>query len=199
MDNPKNRVLLVVDGSYQSLENIHYVSQTLPSHDTEVVMFHVVSKVPDAFRDIEKDPGWQQKIQTVRSWEIQQEKKINDFMQRACVIFTDAGFPDSAVKVDVRPVKEGIARDIRAESHLGYDSVILGRRGLSTIQDLSLGGVASRVVIKTSGMAVWLIGGRPEPNKFIVGMDSSEGCLLAVKHLARITRGFAKEVLLFMW
>ncbi len=196
MDDSKNRTLLVVDGSYQSLENIHYVSQTLPAHNTEVVMLHVMSKVPNAFWDLEKDPAWQQKVQTVRSWEIQQEEKINEFMQRACRIFTDAGFPDSAVKVDVRPVKEGIARDISAESHLGYDSVIIGRRGLSTIQDLSLGGVASKVVLKTSGLAVWLIGGKPEPNKFIIGVDSSEGSLLAVNHVAKITRGLGKEVLL---
>jgi nucleotide-binding universal stress UspA family protein len=100
------------------------------------------------------------------------------------------------VKVDVRPVREGIARDIRAESHLGYASVILGRRGLSTIQDLSLGGIASKVVLKTSDLAVWLVGGKPEPNKAIVGIDSSDGSILAVNHLARIAKGLGKEVLL---
>jgi len=52
--------------------------------------------------------------------------------------------PDSAVKVDVRERKEGIARDIRAESHVGYASVTLGGRGLSTTPDLALGGVANK-------------------------------------------------------
>jgi nucleotide-binding universal stress UspA family protein len=196
MDNSENRVLLVVDGSYQAMETIHYVSQALPAHNTEIVMLHVMSKVPDAFWDLEKDPAWQQKVQTVRSWEAQQENRINDFMQMSRQVFSDAGFPDSAVKVDVRPVREGIARDIRAESHLGYASVILGRRGLSTIQDLSLGGIASKVVLKTSDLAVWLVGGKPEPNKAIVGIDSSDGSILAVNHLARIAKGLGKEVLL---
>lgn len=196
MDDSKNKILLVVDGSYQSLETVHYVSQVLPPHTSEVVLLHITSRVPEAFWDLEKDPVWQQKVQTVRLWETQQENKVKDFMNNASQIFRDAGFPDSAIRVDIRERKEGIARDIRAESHLGYTSVILGRRGLSTIQDLSLGGVASKVVLRTSDLAVWLIGGRPEPRKIIVGIDSSDGSMLAVDHLAKVLKGVSRKILL---
>jgi nucleotide-binding universal stress UspA family protein len=196
MDSSKNRVLLVVDGSYQSLETVNYVSQVLSPDNSEVVMLHITSKVPEAFWDLEKDPVWQQKVQTVRSWETQQGNRINFFMEKACQVFGDAGFPDSAVKVDVRERKEGIARDIRAESHLGYACVILGRRGLSTIPDPALGGVANKVVLRASDLAVWLVGGRPEPEKIIVGIDSSDGSMLAVEHLARIVEGVSKKILL---
>ena len=196
MDNSKNRMLLVIDGSYQSLETVNYVSQALPPDNTEVVMLHVMSRVPESFWDLEKDPVWQQKVQTVRSWETQQENKIRDFVERARQVFSDAGFPESAVKAEIRERKEGIARDIRAESHLGYVSVILGRRGLSTIQDLSLGGVASKVVLKTSDLAVWLVGGRPESERILVGIDSSDGSMLAVEHVAGIIKGLSKKILL---
>ncbi|MCE5336194.1 MAG: universal stress protein [Desulfobacteraceae bacterium] len=192
----RRRILLVVDGSYQSYEVINYISEALPPKNTAVVLLHVTSKVPEAFWDLEKDPVWQQKVQTVRGWEVQQENKIRDFMDRARQVFKDAAFPDEAITVDVRGRREGIARDIGAESHRGYDAVILGRRGLSTIQGLALGGVASKVVLKVSDMAVWLIGGRPEPDRIIIGMDSSEGCQLAVQHVASITAGLNKRVLL---
>ena len=196
MGKSKNKVLLVVDGSYQSLETVNYLSQVLPPDNSEVVMLNITSKVPEAFWDLEKDPVWQQKVQTVRSWETQQEDKINGFMEKAAQVFSDAGFPDPAVKADVRERKEGIARDIRAESRLGYAAVILGRRGLSTIPDLALGGVASKVVLRTSDLAVWLVGGRPEPEKIIVGIDSSDGSMLAVEHLARVVKGVSKKILL---
>lgn len=196
MDNSKNRVLLVVDGSYQSLETVNYVSEVLPPGNSEVVMLHITSKVPEAFWDLDKDPVWRQKVDTVRSWVVQQENRINVFMEKACQIFSDAGFPDSAVKVDVRERKEGIARDIRTESHLGYVSVILGRRGLSTVPDLALGGVASKIVLRASDLAVWLVGGRPATEKIIVGIDSSDGSMSAVEHLARIVKGVSKQILL---
>ncbi len=196
MGNSKNKVLLVVDGSYQSLETVNYLSQVLPPDNSEVVMLNIKSKVPEAFWDLEQDPVWQQKVQTIRSWETQQEDKINGFMEKATQVFGDAGFPDSAVKADVRERKEGIARDIRAELHLGYASVILGRRGLSMMPDPALGGVASKVVLRTSDLAVWLVGNRPEPEKIIVGIDSSDGSMLAVEHLARILKGVSKKILL---
>jgi nucleotide-binding universal stress UspA family protein len=195
MNTPQRKILLVVDGSYQAYETVNYVSEVLPPSDTEIVLLHVASKVPESFWDLEKDPVWQQKVQTVRGWEMQQEKKITDFMERAKQVFMDAKFPESAVKVDIRERKEGIARDIRAESHRGYDSVILGRRGLSTIQDLSLGGVASKIVLKASDLAVWLIGGRPNPDRILVGIDTSAGSMLAVDHVVKITDGLKKRIL----
>lgn len=196
MNNSERRVLLVVDGSYQAFETVNYVSEILPPADTQVVLLHITSKVPEAFWDLEKDPVWQQKVQTVRGWEIQQEKKISDFMDRARQVFKNANYPDSAVKVDIRERKEGIARDIGAESHRGYDAVMLGRRGLSTIQDLSLGGIAGKVVLKIVDMAVWLIGGRPDPSGIVIGMDSSGWSLKAVEHVAKMIRGQGKKIML---
>ncbi len=196
MNTFQRRILLVVDGSYQSYETVNYVSGVLPPSSTEIVLLHITSKIPEAFWDLEKDPVWQHKVQVVRGWEIQQEKKIEDFMDRARQVFLDAGFPDSAIRVDVRERKVGIARDIAMESHRGYDAVILGRRGLSTIQELSLGGVASKIVLKVNDLAVWLVGGKPENQKYVVGVDSSKGSSLALDHLIRMTDGLPKKVLL---
>lgn len=196
MSKFERKILLVVDGSYQAYETVNYVSGILPPSGTQIVLFHVTSKVPEAFWDLEKDPVWQQKVQTVRGWESQQEKKISEFMKRAHQVFMNAGFPDSAIQIRVKDRKDGIARDIGAESHRGNDAVILGRRGLSTIQDLALGGVAHKVVLKVNDLAVWLIGGRPESNKIIAGLDSSKGSMLAIDHIAKMLGGANKQILL---
>jgi nucleotide-binding universal stress UspA family protein len=197
MEKEKRRVLLVVDGSYQSFETVNYVSGVLPESQTEVVLLHITSRIPEAFWDLEKDPLWQQKVLTVRGWEQQQEKKINDFMGRARQVFLDAGFPPESVKIDVRERKIGIARDIGVESREGrYDATIIGRRGLSTLQDLTLGGVASKVVLKLTHTSVWLVGGRPETSSLLIGMDNSDGAMLAVDHVAKMTGGTARRIAL---
>lgn len=190
------RVLLAVDGSYQSFEAVRYASGILPSSHCEVVLFHIASRVPEAFWDLEKDPLWQQKVRMVRGWEEQQEKRIADFMDRSRQVLTNAGFSREAVKVEIRERRKGIARDIGKEARLGYDAVIVGRRGLSTVQDISLGGVASKTALKLIGTPVWLVGGKPEQSGIIIGMDSSEGSMKAVDHVAAMTRRRLPKVLL---
>lgn len=54
MEKEKRRVLLVVDGSYQSFETVNYVSGVLPESQTEVVLLHITSRIPEAFWDLEK-------------------------------------------------------------------------------------------------------------------------------------------------
>ncbi len=196
MNNDRRRILLVVDGSYQSFETVNYVSGVLPPAGSEVVLLHIMSKVPEAFWDLEKDPAWRQKVQTVRGWEKQQEKKIGDFMSRATHVFMDAGFPGDAVKTEVRERNEGIARDIGAESVRGYKAVILGRRGLSAVKDIALGGVAYKLVLKLANTSVWLVGGKPETNNILVGIDSSDGAMLAVDHVSKMIRGTSPRITL---
>lgn len=196
MATSPRKVLLVVDCSHQTFETVHYVSGVLSPSETEINLLHIISKVPEAFWDMERDPSWQQKVQTVRSWERAQEKKISDCMETLQGIFLNAGFPKSAVHIEVRERKVGVARDIGVESHHGYDAVIVGRRGLSKIPELSLGGVATRVLLKTSDLPVWLIGRTPESGNFIIGIDSSEGSMRAVDHVAKMPLSPAKKILL---
>ena len=165
------------------------MSGILPAFHWELVLLHISSKVPEAFWDLEKDPVWQQKVQTVRGWERQQERKISDFMDRARQVLVDAGFPGETVRVEIRERREGIARDIGKEGLRGYGAVILGRRGLSTVQDLSLGGVAQKLALKLTGTTVWLVGGKPEQTGILIGLDSSEGSMAAVEYVAEMNRG----------
>jgi len=197
MKKGKRKVLLVVDGSYQSFETVNYVSGVLPTPGTEVVLLHIMSRIPDAFWDLEKDPLWQQKVLTVRGWEQQQQKKINDFMGRARQVLVGAGFAPESVKVDIRERKLGIARDIGVESRVGgYDVTVFGRRGLSALQDLALGGIAGKLVVKLTHTSIWLVGGRPEPHHILIGMDSSDGAMQAVKHVAEMTGSDVRRICL---
>ena len=46
------KVLLVVDGSDQSLEAVFYASKVLPSRRAKVSLFHVLNDVPEFFYDL---------------------------------------------------------------------------------------------------------------------------------------------------
>jgi nucleotide-binding universal stress UspA family protein len=46
----------------------------------------------------------------------------------------------------VQAKKKGIARDIVAEAESGYDTVVMGRRGLSGIKEFVMGSVSQKVL-----------------------------------------------------
>jgi len=46
------KILVPVDGATQSLDTVKYVSKIMPAANTKVVLFHVLSKIPEHFRDL---------------------------------------------------------------------------------------------------------------------------------------------------
>ena len=58
----RKKILLAVDGSDQAFEAVRYVSRLLPPNRMEVVLFHVMTKVPESFWDIEKEPTFRDNV-----------------------------------------------------------------------------------------------------------------------------------------
>ena len=57
MQKDRKRILLALDGSEQAAEMVRYAAGFLPAEGTEVVLFHVMSRVPEAFRDLALNPA----------------------------------------------------------------------------------------------------------------------------------------------
>ncbi len=194
----KRRLLLAVDGSEQALNAVRYVSFLRPEKNFQVVLFHVMTKIPDSFWDLEREPAYDYRIVSIGAWEAQQKEMIEDFMQKSREFLLEQGFPHDSVDIRVHERREGIARDIIAEARKGYDAVVVGRRGVSELKDVILGSVATKLVERLTEVPVWVVGGAPRPKKFLLCMDNSEGSRRALEHFACIAEGMAPiEVNLF--
>ncbi len=191
------RILLAVDGSEQAMDAVRYVCHSVQNAKTEVVVYQVMSKVPDVFWDLGKDPAWQQKIESLRAWEKQQETLAATFMDSALTLFNKAGFSPERVTTKIGRQKEGIARDIIAEARQGYDVVVVGRGKSSSEEGTPLGSVASKILSAATSFSLWLIGGKPNSDKVLVALDSSEGGLRAVDHAGTLLNHDNNFVTLF--
>lgn len=196
-NSKKKKMLLAVDGSEQALEAVRYVSQVLTREQAEIELFHVMTKIPESFWDLEKEPAFHRKIANIRAWEVQQEKIINDFMESASRLLQDAGFSPDSFKVNIQERKEGIARDIVAKSRKDYHAVVLGRTGLSELKDLVLGSIANKIMERVTHIPVWIVGGSPRPGKLLISMDTSEWAMKAVDYVGSMLDGSEAEVMLF--
>lgn len=197
MNSNQKRILLAVDGSNQSLEAVRYVSKLLTPQETEVVLFHVFSRVPEFFYDLGNESHYHQTPANIKGWEKALHDSINNFLKEARQILIDSEIPDEAITIEIQNRKEGVARDILVESNHEYDAIVTGRSGLSKFEDSVIGSVANKLIEKVAHIPICVVGGKPSPRKILLAMDGSENSLRTVDYLGTMLDGSQSEVTLF--
>jgi nucleotide-binding universal stress UspA family protein len=95
------------------------------------------------------------------------------------------GVDESRIKTVTQPRKLDIGKDIIEYAQTGrFDALVIGRRGVSSLQELFMGSVSSNITQHSNIIPVWIIGGDVVPAKFLVAVDGSEYSLRAIDHLA---------------
>jgi nucleotide-binding universal stress UspA family protein len=185
-NSTRKKILVAVDGSEHALHAVRYTAKTVPADAVDIVLFHIVTKVPESFFDLQSEPVYHYRIADIREWEARQEEMLRDFMAQACEVLYAAGVPRDSVKINIQERRVGIARDIIAESQRGYHTVVVGRRGLSELKDFVLGSIATKLVEKLVHVPIWIVGAKQQRGRFLVSVDASEGAMLAVNYLSNL-------------
>jgi len=196
MNSGKNKILLAVDGSSQSLEAVRYASRVLDREKVKVCLFHVFSKIPEFFYDLGEEPQFRQGVATSVGCEIVLRDSINKFMSEARQILIDAGIPPETITIDIHDREKGVSRDIIAESSRKYSGIVVGRNGLNRINDFVLGSVANKLLQDLLYIPICVVGGKPGPEKVLLALDNSEGAMKAVNYVATILSGSTHELTL---
>jgi nucleotide-binding universal stress UspA family protein len=139
------RILLAIDGSERSFAASVYLCNVL-SRQAEIVLFHVMAEAPEAFRDVSANPSAEKENYPLSVWKTRQEETTYEFVTVACDILIASGFSKEIISVKTRTLRSGVARDILNESHQDYDMLVVGRTGISKIEGITLGIVASKLV-----------------------------------------------------
>jgi len=89
MSDKKNKILVAIDGSNQSWDLVHYISKVVSPQNTEVVLFHVMRTIKDAFQDVGANPDFHNKVANLSAWQSTHRIMIQKFMDEACQILKD--------------------------------------------------------------------------------------------------------------
>ena len=184
-EDHRNKILVALDGSEQSMDAVQYVAAMLPPESTKVVLFQVFSKVPDTCYDLEAFPQFCERISVLREWEMAYTRAAEKIMHEAREILMKQGWPGEAVDIRLHERMAGVARDILAESGDKYSAVVVGRKGKSKLKDLVLGSVAFKLIGTVSETPVWVVGGTPDADRILVAMDDSDRSLRCVQYVGR--------------
>jgi len=192
------KILLAVDGSSHSLNAVRYVAQQCTPADLSINLMYVMPTAPEIFWDLERDAFFKEKMKSkYAQWKRNAKKAAQTFLNDASNLLIKAKFKEDNVGVILQERKVGIARDILKECAKGYDAVVVGRRGLSKLEDMFLGSVSSKIVHGLENVPVWVVGGDILSKKMLLAVDSSENSRKAVDYLGAFAAHTEAEVTLF--
>jgi nucleotide-binding universal stress UspA family protein len=158
-----HKVLIALDSSQGAWGAVEYVAEAFgQTTGVKVTLLHVLSGLPPAFWDDghilqEKEKESRQRL--VTGWQQDQEKNWQGLVKKAHDRLTKAGVSKDAVVNKFKPKYYDVAEDILSEAATGsFDTIVMGRRGLSLAKTLLLGSVTQKVVQNAKGRAVAIVG-----------------------------------------
>jgi nucleotide-binding universal stress UspA family protein len=178
---------VALDGSEKAFETIHYLCSFKPFLKKKLVLHNILTRVPEYYYDLEKDPFNHAKSSRIQAWEIGYKAQMKTFMKKAETLLISAGFKPDAISVMIAERKKGIARDIMDEARKGYEALLIRRRGgAELLLSLALGSVSTKLVEKTNYLPVMVAGIQKVKHSLLIAVDNSEGAKRAVAFVAKI-------------
>jgi nucleotide-binding universal stress UspA family protein len=156
-----SNILLAVDSSESSMKAVRYVAGLLGNnHDISVTLFHALPPVPPALME----SGTLQEADEIHrkeaAWEEAEHKIECKCLEPMIDILKQAGFREEQIqtKHSAPPPEFDVAHVILEECEEGdYDTVVMGKRGMSRVKSFLVGSVTEKVFRHSKGMAVWVI------------------------------------------
>ncbi len=152
------RILVAFDDSENAMRAVEFIAESF-TKEHKITLFSVI---PDtsAICDMNSPsltPYFISKQAEFCALEDQKKELVNEALQNAKEVLLKAGFDKSNITIKPQTRKKGIARDILNEAHSGYDTIVLGRRGLSGIREFVLGSISQKVLHSARDMSVIVV------------------------------------------
>ncbi len=194
----EKKILVAVDGSFCSLNEVHYLGQMF--EDAQDVLLHLISIVPAGQETLGSD--WMDEADRkniMSSSAKKQFRAAKEHLKKAAHHLVRHGLPKENVTTSVELSRGGVANDLVKVARSGYyDALLVGRRGIGRLQALFLGSVTETILEKCWDIPIWVVDGHVDSRRILVPVDGSSHILKAVDHLGYIFKGISGvEITLF--
>jgi nucleotide-binding universal stress UspA family protein len=194
----EKKLLIAIDNSRHSENAVRYTAGFFDNPgEVKVALFHVLPALSQYLLvEARKNPKAGAELNKLAA---RNSQAAQEFMQTYKERLTRLGFVDENVQLVALPRMFGVAKDI-LEYGLArrFDAVVMGRRGLSSLQEVFVGSVSANTVNNSSVTPIWLVDETGPSKDVLVAVDGSESSMKAVDHLAFILQGDADTHLSFL-
>lgn len=157
-----NKILIAVDGSESAFKAVDYAGRQFSgTNDLRITLLHVMPYPPAPLWDDGHIPTPEEKVERDRAielWLKKQKGAIEPVLRRASDMLTSQGVKPEQIETKVISDSIDVAASILEEARDGgYQTLILGRRGLSPLGHFLMGSVTSKIVTRGAGTAVCVV------------------------------------------
>lgn len=150
-------ILIAMDQSEGAMRALNHVSGILGAACPELLLLHVTRGIDPPHPIAEKD-AVRDCLREAREQLEQAEQKMRARFVRCVEVLERRGVDVSRVRTLIVPGVYSRAGAIFGEALTrGYGTIVVGRRGLSRVDEFMMGGVSSKVVQLAQEMAVWIV------------------------------------------
>lgn len=153
-----SKILVAFDDSENAMRAVEFIAENFntASHVT------LMSVIPDTAALCEMNspeliPYFRSQQSNFCILEDKKKEVVRKALDNAREKLLDAGFAKDKVALRVETKKRGVARDIIEEANAGYDTLVMGRRGLSGVKEFFLGSVSQKVLSLTKDISVVIV------------------------------------------
>lgn len=185
----ERKIVVAVDDSPYTKKSLRYIAEMFSgAPEFCCTLCHLQPMVPQYLQDeAKKDPWANAEIKRIA-------KRNADAAQRqvagAKTALAEMGFPEGRISVATPMRRHGVAKDILETALAGmFDAILVGRRGISVLQQAVMGSVSAKLVEHCQATPVWVVDGNPKGRRFLLAVDGSENAMRMVDHVGFILAG----------
>ncbi len=188
----KKSVLIAVDASLQASQALGYAAR-LAAHIPELHydLLHIQPAVSGYLLD-EAERSLKARNELERLLQ-KNQRAGHALLEKYREQLVRLGLAPERFSTQTRPRHASVAEDILVLSQAAaYDAILVGRRGVTALQELFTGSVTANLVNHSSLTPIWIVDGDVGATSVLLAIDGSPGSLRALDHVAFMFGGECK-------
>jgi nucleotide-binding universal stress UspA family protein len=185
----QKKILVAIDDSTASRQAVDYAGRMRPLiPGLGFTLFHVQPPISQFLEEeAKRSARAQAELNTIA---VRNAEASRGWLAKCRDRLIRAGAAEAEVELSTQPRRRGLAKDILDYAQNGlFDAILVGRRGISSVEQMFMGSVSAHLVANSPVIPVWLVDGEVRSTRIMAAVDGSESALRAVDHLGFMLSG----------